>query len=134
METAAQAIVSARKEGKPVIVFTGGHLIKNGLTPLLIDLVQKGFVTLVAGNGSTAIHDFELALLGETSEYVPDALSKGEFGMAYEFAYINWALETGNEQKLGFGESLGRMICEEDFREEVFQKAGHDNATWRISP
>jgi len=77
-------------------------------------------VTLVAGNGATSIHDFELALIGETSENVPAALDKGQFGMAYEFAYINMALSVGNQQKLGLGESLGRMIVDEAFQRQLF--------------
>ncbi len=119
IRTVAEAIVAARHEKKPVILFTGAHLIKNGLGPLLLELVERGAVTLVAGNGATAIHDFELALVGETSENVPAALDKGQFGMAYEFAYINMALSVGNQQKLGYGESLGRMICDEKFRRAV---------------
>jgi hypothetical protein len=119
IRTVAQAMATARRAGKPVILFTGAHLIKNGLGPLLVELVQRGAVTLVAGNGATAIHDFELALIGETSENVPAALDKGLFGMAYEFAYINLALSIGNQQKLGYGESLGRMICDEKFRRAV---------------
>jgi hypothetical protein len=119
IETIAQAIISARNADKPVILFTGAHLIKNGLGPLLVDIINRRLVTLVAGNVATAIHDFELALIGQTSEYVPDALGKGQFGMAYEFAYMNFAISVGNKQKLGYGESLGKMICNEDFRNQV---------------
>jgi len=128
IEVVSQAIVSARKEGSPVIVFTGAHLIKNGLGPLLIDLVSRRAVTLVAGNAATAIHDFELALIGQTSENVPDALGKGQFGMAYEFAYINAAISLGNKQKLGFGEALGKMICDKNFRSEVFSLLPGENS------
>ena len=120
IETIAGAVVAARRESKPVILFTGAHLIKNGLGPLLADLVRHHLVSLVAGNGATAIHDFELALIGQTSENVPNALGKGEFGMAYEFAYYNYALSVGNRYQLGYGESLGRMICDKAFRNEVF--------------
>jgi hypothetical protein len=120
IRTVARAIVAARREGKPVILFTGAHLIKNGLGPLLVNLVERDCVTLVAGNGATSIHDFELALIGETSENVPAALDKGQFGMAYEFGYINMALSVGNQQKLGFGETLGRMIRDEVFQRQVF--------------
>jgi hypothetical protein len=119
VRTVVEVMLAARREGRPVILFTGAHLIKNGLGPLLVELVRRGNVTLVAGNGATAIHDFELALIGETSENVPAALDKGQFGMAYEFAYINLALSVGNQQKLGYGESLGRMICDEKFRRAV---------------
>jgi len=128
IETIAQAIVSARKTDKPVVLFTGAHLIKNGLGPLLAELVNRRLVTLVAGNCATAIHDFELALTGETSENVPDALGKGRFGMAYEFAYINIAISVGNERKLGFGETLGKMICDEDFRDQVLSSVAKDDS------
>jgi len=117
VESVAEAIISARQAGKPVVFFTGAHLIKNGMGPLLIELVNRGIVSLVAGNAATAIHDFELALIGETSENVPDALNKGRFGMAREFAYINTALSLGDVKEIGFGESLGRMVCDEAFRE-----------------
>lgn len=123
VQMVAQAMTAARRDGKPVILFTGAHLIKNGLGPLLVDLVERGCLTLVAGNAATSIHDFELALIGETSENVPAALDKGQFGMAYEFTYINLALTVGNQQKLGFGEALGRMICEEPFRRQVLSLA-----------
>ncbi len=126
IEITAQRIVSSRKENKPVIFFTGAHLIKNGLGLLLADLAGRSLVTLVAGNGATAIHDFELALIGETSEYVPNALGEGQFGMAYEFAYINRALSIGNEQKLGYGESLGKMICDAGFRSQVLSSVTKD--------
>ena len=122
IQTIAQAIASARKAGSPVVLFTGAHLIKNGLGPLLIDLINHGAVTLVAGNAATAIHDFELALIGQTSENVPDALGKGEFGMAHEFAYINATISVGNQEKLGFGEALGKMLCDEDFHQQVLSR------------
>ena len=119
IENIAQAIVSSRQADKPVIVFTGAHLIKNGLGLLLAEMVKRGLITLVAGNCATAIHDFELALIGQTSENVPNALGKGRFGMAREFVYINNAMSLGNKYKLGLGESLGRTICDGDFRKEV---------------
>lgn len=123
IETIAEAIVSSRRAGRPVVVFTGAHLIKNGLGLLLAEMVKRGLVSLVAGNCAAAIHDFELALIGQTSENVPDALGKGRFGMAREFAYINCAISLGNKGKLGLGESLGRTICDEDFRREVLALA-----------
>lgn len=128
LETISKAVVSVRGADKPVIVFIGAHLIKNGLGPLLVDFVNRGLVTLVAGNGATAIHDFELALIGKTSEDVPQGLERGQFGMAYEFAYINAALSLGNEQKLGYGETLGKMMCDESFRKQVFSSAAKDGS------
>ena len=112
----AGIIVDARRKNRPVILFTGAHLIKNGLGPLVVDLIDRGMVTLVAGNGATSIHDFELTMIGETSESVPNALPKGLFGMAFEFAYWNAAVARGFAEGLGLGESLGRMIEDAAFR------------------
>lgn len=128
IRSVARAIVAARQARRPVILFTGAHLIKNGLGPLLVDLVARRFVTLVAGNVATAIHDFELALIGQTSENVPAGLDKGQFGMAQEFAYINMAVCVGNQQKLGFGEALGRLIGDEAFRRQVFALAATETS------
>lgn len=119
LEKLAKDIVEFRKQGKPVVMLTGGHMIKNGLSPLVADMVKKDMITLFAGNGATSIHDFELGLIGETSEYVPQALEKGEFGMAFEFNYINAAVTVGNSMKLGYGESVGRMFNDEGFRKKV---------------
>ena len=83
----AREIVSAREKKRPVLLFTGAHLIKNGLGKLLADMVKRGLVSMISGNGATSIHDFELGLMGETSEYVPQALEKGQFGMAFEFNF-----------------------------------------------
>ena len=133
IETVARAIVSDRKSDKPVILFTGAHLIKNGLGWLVVELVNRDMITLVAGNGATSIHDFELALIGETSEYVPQALEKGQFGMAYEFCYQNVAVSLGNKNKLGYGESLGKMICDESFQNEVFEEVGKEGLPDKFS-
>lgn len=115
----AKDIVFAKEQGYPVMLFSGGHLIKNGLSILLGDLIKRGVFTMISGNGSTSIHDFELGLIGETSEYVPQALEKGEFGMAYEFNYINAALIVGDKYDLGYGESVGKMLFDTSFRNEV---------------
>jgi len=119
IDTIASAVIKMRKNDKPVIFFTGAHLVKNGLSSLLIELIKRNLVSIVAGNCATAIHDFELALIGQTSENVPDALGKGQFGMAYEFSYINAAVTLGNKYKLGYGESLGKMLSDKDFCDEV---------------
>lgn len=124
----AEAIRNARKRRWPVIFFSGAHLIKNGFGPLLIDWMKRGVMTLYGTNSAGTIHDFELALIGETSEAVPNALPKGEFGMAYEFAYINEALVEGNRRRLGYGESLSRMITDPEFREAVLRRAGREGA------
>jgi hypothetical protein len=107
----ACAIVNARSNGKPVIWGMGGHVIKTGLSPVLIDLMDRGLVTALALNGSCLIHDFEIALTGSTSEDVEVQLQTGAFGMAEETGRgINQAIKDGVADGLGIGESLGRYI------------------------
>ncbi|MGD9128178.1 MAG: hypothetical protein PVH19_12445 [Planctomycetia bacterium] len=127
LQAVARAVLDARRADRPVILFTGAHAIKNGLGPLLIDLVERGLLTHIAGNGATSIHDFELALIGQTSEDVPQALEVGSFGMATEFALQNAAVNLGYEQGLGYGESLGQMICDEEFRTAAIARLVHDH-------
>lgn len=111
----AAAVAGARRRGRQVIAALGGHVIKCGLSPLVIDMMDEGIITAVALNGAGAIHDFELAWAGRTSEDVGPALENGTFGMARETAqFINQAAIYGHEKKLGFGESLGRLILEEN--------------------
>ena len=105
------AIREARSRDLPVIFFTGAHIIKLGLSRLVTDLMQRGIITLLATTGAGSIHDLELALIGETSESVPNALPEGLFGMAEETGrYLNEALCVGDQQLLGYGESVGRMV------------------------
>ncbi len=124
----AKEIVRHRENGQPVMLFTGAHLIKNGLGRLLIDLVKKGMFTCVSGNMATSIHDFELALIGQTSEYVPKALERGQFGMAYEFRYMNTAITLGNREKLGLGEALGKTIMDNDFKDRMLSIAAREGS------
>jgi hypothetical protein len=106
------AIRRARAKRKPVIWGLGGHVMKCGLSPVLIDLMRRGFVTAVAMNGSAMIHDFEVGLVGSTSEDVPAALGGGQFGMAEETGrYINQAISGGVELHLGIGEAVGRYLA-----------------------
>jgi hypothetical protein len=105
------AIVSARRRRKTVLWMFGAHVIKVGLSPLLIDLIERRVVTAVAMNGAGVIHDFELAFMGSTSEDVAAALADGSFGMAEEtHRLINGAICEGAKRGLGLGESVGRMI------------------------
>src|SRR5262249_19388414 len=78
------AIIEARAKNRAIIWGVGGHVIKTGLAPILIDLARRGFVTAIAMNGSGVIHDFEIAVAGWTSEDVDAALGSGAFGMAEE--------------------------------------------------
>jgi phosphoheptose isomerase len=105
------AVVAARAAGRPVIWMMGAHVIKSGLSRLVIDLMARGWITHVAGNGAVSIHDFELALIGETSEDVATSLEDGSFGMADETGrHIFQALREGARDGLGYGESVGRFI------------------------
>jgi hypothetical protein len=124
----ATAIRRARTNGWPVVLFSGAHVLKNGFGPLIVDWMERDILTLYAVNTAGTIHDFELALVGETSENVPNVLGRGEFGMAYEFGYINEAIREGNRLKLGYGESLSRMITDADFRNAVLQRVWHAGA------
>jgi hypothetical protein len=107
----ASAIVKARKQERAVIWGIGGHVIKTGLAPILIDLMRRGFVTAIATNGSGVIHDFEVAISGSTSEDVDESLGAGRFGMAEETGrLINEAINAGASDGLGIGEAVGRML------------------------
>ncbi len=114
LKTLAKSMVDAKKRGLPIIWASGAHIIKNGMGPILIDLAKEGMIDILGVNGAFTIHDFELALLGETSENVPNALQKGEFGFAYETGrYLNRAISVGDELLLGYGETLGRFLSGE---------------------
>ncbi|MEM2841816.1 MAG: SIS domain-containing protein [Thermoproteota archaeon] len=111
----AEDIVAARTEGRPVIWMMGAHVIKCGLSLIVIDLMKHGIITHLASNGAAAIHDFEIALIGETSEDVATSIEDGTFGMAEETGLLtNTAVQRGVQDGLGFGESLGRMIAEDE--------------------
>ncbi len=108
----AGRIAAARKHGRPVVWMIGGHVVKRGLSPVLIDLMEKGIITHLASNGATTIHDFEIALKGQTSEDVARSLEDGSFGMAEETgAMMNRAIRAGARDGLGIGEALGRLIA-----------------------
>lgn len=111
LEKLSDAIIEAKKRDGKVIVMLGGAVIKTGCSLLLIDLMEKGFIDHLAGNGAVSIHDFEMALIGETSEDVEDGLKDGTFGMAEETGrYLNEAINSGNAENVGYGVSVGKMI------------------------
>lgn len=111
MERVCQAIIEALENKCPVIWMMGAHVIKSGLSLFLVDLLKRGIVTHVAGNGAVSIHDFELALIGETSEDVATSLEDGTFGMAHETgSLMHRALREGVQDGLGYGASIGRFI------------------------
>jgi hypothetical protein len=101
----------ARKLHKPIIWGIGGHVIKTGLGPIIIDLMRRGFVTAIAGNGSVLVHDAEIALVGSTSEDVDATLGAGGFGGAEETGrLLNDAARDGANTRVGLGEAVGRAL------------------------
>ncbi|MEJ2678673.1 MAG: hypothetical protein P8174_06315 [Gemmatimonadota bacterium] len=109
------AIVHAAQEQHAVVAMLGGHVVKTGLAPVLIDLARRGVITHFASNGSAVIHDWEMARFGGTSENVEAGLADGTFGMAEETGReMNEAIRTGAANGWGLGESLGRALEERD--------------------
>jgi hypothetical protein len=107
------AIASATKNERAVVVMLGGHIVKTGLAPLLIDLMNRGVITHLAMNGSAAIHDYEIARFGATSEDVARGLVDGTFGMAEETGRgMNEAFIAGMQSGWGMGEALARALEE----------------------
>jgi len=105
-------IASAARAGRGVLCMVGGHVVKTGLSPVLIDLMRRGAITHLAGNGSAAIHDYELARWGGTSEDVEAGLRDGTFGMAEETGRaMNEAIRLGASHGWGMGESLARSLA-----------------------
>ena len=101
----------ARELQKPIIWGIGGHVIKTGLAPLLIDLMKRGFLTAVAANGSVLVHDAEIAMVGSTSEDVDATLSEGAFGGAEETGRVlNRAAAEGSKAGIGLGEAMGSTL------------------------
>ncbi len=109
----AQSIRRARDLEKPIIWGLGGHVIKTGLAPILIDLMKRGFLTAIACNGSVLVHDAEIALVGFTSEDVDATLGEGNFGAAAETGILlNKAANKGFADKIGLGEAMCRELSQ----------------------
>ena len=105
----------AYQNKKPIIIGIGGHVIKTGMSPLFIEMMQMGAIQGICGNGSVSIHDFEISCFGKTSENVSDALEDGTFGMASDTCdTINGIIEKASLQGLGYGEAVGKYLSETD--------------------
>jgi deoxyhypusine synthase len=105
----------AKKRNRAIIFGLGAHVIKVGLSPVIIDLMKEGWITALALNGAGIIHDFEIAFTGQTSEDVQLQLKNGQFGMAQETGQmLNDAINSGEEKGLGLGEAVGKMIATSD--------------------
>ncbi len=104
----------AKKQGAPIVVSYGAHLFKNGLAPVLIRLMEAGYVQHLTTNGAGTIHDWEMAFQGKTEEDVERYIKEGQFGIWQETGlYLNLAIILGSSQGLGYGTSIGKMIHED---------------------
>lgn len=105
-------VKQAKANGRSIILMMGAHVLKVGLAPLLIQLMEEGYIQHIAVNGAGSIHDFEIALIGATSEDVATNLEDGRFGNWQETSQINDIIKDGAAQDLGYGEAIGKAICE----------------------
>ncbi len=111
----AASLLRAAQQKRAIIFFCGAHVLRQGNGPLLIDLMQRNLLTHLALNGAGAIHDFELALIGQTCESVARYVSEGQFGLWHETGRINEAAKAAASSDMGLGEAIGQMIEEERF-------------------
>jgi hypothetical protein len=124
------AIGEARRLDRAIIWGFGAHVLKTGLSPVLVDLMERGFVSAMATNGAGLIHDFEIALAGATSEDVDEALGPGRFGMAEETAtLLNKAIVEGARDGLGLGQAVARFLAERHPQYERYSVAA---TAWRL--
>lgn len=110
LATLADQIVASREDGASIIWGIGAHVIRSGVQRFLIDLMERGVITHIAGNGAVAIHDFEFALIGATCESVADYISEGQFGLWRETGRLNEIARAAADNGLGFGETIGHEI------------------------
>ncbi len=109
------AIVEAVRHHRPVVFAMGAHLIKVGCSPIVVDLIRRGVIKAIACNGAVAIHDVEVATLGETSEEVADTIRDGSFGMVREtMAFFDAAVGLARRESIGLGSAVGRLLIEQE--------------------
>jgi len=111
----AQCIVTAKGKGKKIVLMIGGHVVRAGVQNYLIDLMERGYLSCIAMNGSVMIHDFEFALIGATTESVARYIKEGQFGLWKETGQINDIINQGYKDGLGMGEAVGEAIFKGDF-------------------
>lgn len=115
MDEVAKRIITAKANKNSIILMIGGHVIRDGVQNYLIDLMERGYISCIAMNGSGMIHDFEFALIGATTESVAKYIQEGQFGLWKETGQINDYINRGYGEGLGMGEVVGRAIFEGDF-------------------
>ncbi|HWI19559.1 MAG TPA: hypothetical protein VNT81_17520 [Vicinamibacterales bacterium] len=124
------AIVTAKNDGRAIIWGLGAHVLKTGLSPVLVDLMERGYISAIATNGAGIIHDFEIALSGGTSEDVDATLGPGTFGMAEETgSQLNRAISEGVQAGLGLGQSVGKFL---DASKPPFAQISVAATAWRL--
>ncbi|RPI60746.1 MAG: hypothetical protein EHM48_06725 [Planctomycetaceae bacterium] len=111
----AQAVIAAKKRGATVALMMGAHVIKQGLSRYVIDMIRRGWVSVIGMNGACSIHDFEMARIGATYESVAKYISAGQFGLWNETGQLNDIVQAGNAEGLGYGEAVGRFVSRSDF-------------------
>jgi hypothetical protein len=125
-----EAILEAKASGSGIVWGLGAHVIKTGLSPLVVDLMERGLVSAVATNGAGIIHDFEIALAGATSEDVDASLGPGRFGMAEETGrLLNRAINEGVATGRGIGGAVGEYLCH---RHPQYERVSIAAAAWRL--
>lgn len=125
-----QSIRATKAAGGAIVWGLGAHVMKTGLSPILVDLMERGFVSAIATNGAGIIHDFEIALSGGTSEDVDATLGPGTFGMAEETAtQLNQAIVDGVAEGLGLGQSVGKYL---NTLRPAFAQISVVAAAWRL--
>jgi len=111
----AAAIKQAKEKSAAIIVMIGGHVIKTGMSPYLIELMKRGYITHLGMNGACCIHDFELSMIGATTESVARYIRTGQFGLWKETGRINDIARDAQQDDIGLGEAVGRVIEQEGF-------------------
>lgn len=114
-EMIAKNIVSAKQNKSSIILMIGGHVIRSGVQNYIIDLMKRGYITCLAMNGSGIIHDFELSLIGASTESVTRYIEEGQFGLWKETGELNDIINRGYKDGLGMGEAVGKAIFEGNF-------------------
>jgi len=118
--TVAKRIQQAKKNGAPIVFMMGAHVIRAGVQRYLIDLMERGYLSCMAMNGACAIHDYELSLIGQTTESVSKYIKEGQFGLWKETGQINEIVNQAAKQNMGLGEAIGKAIWEQDFPHKEF--------------
>jgi len=127
----AERIIAAKSKGATVMIMMGAHVIRSGVNNFLIDLMEKGFISLIGTNGACTIHDMEFALIGKTTESVARYIKEGQFGLWKESGKVNDAAIFAKENGFGLGEAIGKMIAENP-NEFPYSKSSLFSAAYKL--